>query len=149
ALIRVGEKAYRFLWSHHHLLLDGWSLSLVLKHVFADYEAARHGLTIPPEPIRPYRDYVAWLKPQDLDAAEKYWRNYLEGEGTSTSAGIGRTAPARGELALIERKLELSADLTAALNALARKEHLTLHTIVQSAWGLLLAHCTGRDDVVF
>src|ERR1044072_1934796 len=76
-LIRVNEDAYRFVWSSHHILLDGWSISSLLKEVFALYEAATEGRELRLEPIRPYRDYIAWLQEQDKSEAETFWRETL------------------------------------------------------------------------
>jgi hypothetical protein len=71
ALLRTGTDQFQFLWSSHHLILDGWSLPLVLKEVFKSYEAFRQGRELQLEPNRPFRDYVAWLKGQDLSQAER------------------------------------------------------------------------------
>ena len=83
ALARVGEGGYRLLWSHHHLLLDGWCLALVIKQVFSAYERLRgggeSGESAEDEGSRPYRDYIAWLRRQDLGQAEAYWRETLRG----------------------------------------------------------------------
>ncbi|HYY15781.1 MAG TPA: condensation domain-containing protein, partial [Gammaproteobacteria bacterium] len=74
ALFQVAEDTYHFVLSFHHLLLDGWSLSLVLKEVLACYEAFRGGREFRLERPRPYRDYIAWLQQQDLAQAEGFWR---------------------------------------------------------------------------
>src|SRR5579885_1425151 len=73
-LIRLGEQSYQFLWSFHHLLLDGWSVYIVMGQVFSAYEALRHGRTAQIPASRPYRDYIGWLRQQDLAQAETFWR---------------------------------------------------------------------------
>ena len=70
ALVRLGSDSYRFVWTHHHLLLDGWSGALLLREVFNAYEALRRGEQMRVEPRRPFRDYIAWLDRQDLSKAE-------------------------------------------------------------------------------
>src|SRR5262249_56161557 len=70
ALLRVADDAWRLVWSHHHLLLDGWSLPLLLKEVLALYEARRQGRSAVLEPPRPYREFIAWLKRQDRTSAQ-------------------------------------------------------------------------------
>src|SRR5918996_735113 len=79
ALLRVAEDAYQFVWSHHHLLLDGWSLPLVLKEVLAYYDAFCRGQELHLGSPRPYRDYIVWLQRQDLAQAEGFWREALQG----------------------------------------------------------------------
>ena len=74
ALIRTAPDAHFCVWSHHHLILDGWSVPLVLKEVITCYEAQRRGVKAPLPPTRPYRDYIAWLRQQDLAKAEAFWR---------------------------------------------------------------------------
>jgi len=68
-LVRFGDDSYRFIWTHHHLLLDGWSISLLLEEVFDDYERLCRGIDSEPSCGRPYRDYIAWLGRQDFSRA--------------------------------------------------------------------------------
>ncbi|HEX9731462.1 MAG TPA: amino acid adenylation domain-containing protein [Thermoanaerobaculia bacterium] len=142
-LVRLGHDRFRFVWSVHHLLLDGWSIALLLDELFALYDAIRHGAGDErPRPL-PYRDYVAWLGRQDRAAAERFWRRALE--------GCREPAPSAASAAVLPHRhvrLDLDLDLTAALRAFARRGHLTLNTLLQGAWGLVLARAAGRDEVV-
>ncbi|HEU0078068.1 MAG TPA: condensation domain-containing protein, partial [Longimicrobiaceae bacterium] len=91
ALLRLGDEAFELVWSHHHVLLDGWSVSLVLQDVLASYDALRRG-SVPVLPRRrPPHDYIAWLQRQDLAAAEAYWRRTLEGFASPTPLGVDRS----------------------------------------------------------
>ena len=74
SLIRLGDDLHEFILGHHHILLDGWSLMLVLKEFNACYEAGRLGITHKAESTRQYRDYINWLQRQDRTASEAYWR---------------------------------------------------------------------------
>ena len=76
-LIQISEDEYRFIWSHHHLLLDGWSTFLLFTELLKLYETNRNGNGIELEPVGLYRDYIKWLN-QDLGEAEKYWRELLK-----------------------------------------------------------------------
>src|SRR5690606_24782700 len=78
-LAQVADDTWRLLWSCHHLILDGWCLPLVMKEVFTTYAARVEGTEPPLEPVRPFRDYVAWLSKQDSTAADEHWRKLLEG----------------------------------------------------------------------
>ncbi|TKC98038.1 non-ribosomal peptide synthetase/type I polyketide synthase [Polyangium fumosum] len=151
ALHRLSEDEVELIWSHNHLLLDGWSMARVLKEVFDGYEAAhlRSAARLPSP--RPYRDYIAWLGQQDPVRDETYWRRALEGFSEPTPLFVDRpkgSVAAPANLAPMEDR-RLSADATAALDRLARTEGLTLSTLAQGAWALLLSHYSGQSDVVF
>ncbi|MFB4300559.1 non-ribosomal peptide synthase/polyketide synthase [Actinomadura sp. NTSP31] len=134
-LVRVGTDRYRFAVTNHHILLDGWSMPLVLGELFGDR---------PADPV-PYRDYLAWLAGRDRAAAEQVWRDALAGVDEPTLVAPSRTGSShRGQ-----RTLDLGPDLSAAISALARGRGLTLNSVFQGLWGVLLARSTGRDDVVF
>ena len=150
-LIRVADNTYQFIWSHHHLLMDGWCLSIVLKEVWAFYKAFDRGenlyLNAPP----PYRNYIAWLRQQDSEASQKFWRSTLAGFTTPTPLVVDKLVGNLSQQKDIydEQSFKLSASLTDALKELARQNHLTLNTLVQGAWALLLSRYSGELDVVF
>ncbi|MFN8596435.1 MAG: amino acid adenylation domain-containing protein [Anaerolineae bacterium] len=147
ALMRTADDAYQFVWSHHHLLLDGWSVPILLKDVFTCYEAMRTGREPQLEPVRPYRDYITWLQKQDPAHVAAYWQRMLAGFTAPTPLVVDH-AP-HGAAHYAERTTFVSATATAELQALARQHHLTLNTIVQGAWALLLHRYSGDSDVVF
>lgn len=149
-LIRFADAEYRFIWSHHHILLDGWSQTLLLKEVFSTYRAL--GQDEPAKlklaPVRPYRDFVSWLHAQDLTEAEVFWRQSLSGIRAPTPLGIDR--PTRdAALSFGEAELPLSSNLTATLQDFARQHRLTMYTLLQGAWALLLSHYGRTEDTVF
>ncbi|HEV2863878.1 MAG TPA: amino acid adenylation domain-containing protein [Pyrinomonadaceae bacterium] len=148
ALLKLGERSYTFLFSYHHILLDGWSAGLLLKEVFDLYQAFCEGRELSTGPGRPYRDYIAWLQRQDATAAESFWRERLKGFKAPTPLGPSRPAQARaGEFA--EEQIELSAAATEALQAFARSHRLTLNSLLAGAWAILLSRYSGERDVVF
>ena len=148
-LIQTGENRYKFLWSHHHILLDGWSLPILLREVFAFYEAFRLGkdLQLPPTP--PFGEYIRWLQQQDMSRAEAFWREYLKGFQHPTPLVVDTLAgrDTVGEVATRQRFL--SPQLTQTLQQLAAQHQFTLSTLVQLAWALLLYRYSGERDVVF
>jgi surfactin family lipopeptide synthetase C len=150
-LVRLADDNYRFIWSFHHMLLDGWSTSLVLKEAFAWYEHLVRGEYAHLEPNRSYRDYIAWLKAQSLSAAEQFWRQELHGFAELTPLGIDRLFAALPHAAsdLAELRCCLSETATQALIGLARQHKLTLNTVVQGAWAILLSRYSDMADVVF
>src|SRR6185436_16049366 len=150
-LARVADDTYQFLWSFHHLLLDGWSVFLVLKEVLTIYQSLTRGREPQLERSRPYRNYVAWLKRQDMVQAEAFWRRTLKGITAPTTLVDSRTigtAP-DGEGSFDDLEVQLSEAATIDLQRFARQHQLTLTTIIQGAWALLLSHYSGDADVVF
>ncbi|MEG4235326.1 amino acid adenylation domain-containing protein [Microcoleus sp. Pol11C3] len=150
-LIQLADNNYQFVWSHHHLLMDGWCLPIVLKEVWAFYEAFNRGENLYLEAPPPYRNYIAWLRRQDLSDAQKFWRSQLAGFTAPTPLMVDKLVGNISEPKDIydERKIKLSATLTDALKEFARQHHLTLNTLVQGAWALLLSRYSGESDVVF
>ncbi|MDZ8135368.1 MAG: amino acid adenylation domain-containing protein [Nostoc sp. DedQUE04] len=150
-LVQLSDISYNFTWSHHHLLLDGWSVALVFKEVLACYKAFSNGQELYLESIRPYRDYIVWLQQQNLSEAETFWRQILKGFTTPTQLSVNQQA--RKLLTQTdgydEREVKLSIVTTAALQSVAKQHQLTLNTLVQGAWALLLSCYSGQKDVVF
>ncbi|MGW1978274.1 amino acid adenylation domain-containing protein [Streptomyces sp. NPDC001889] len=144
ALIRLGADRFRLTLTFHHVLLDGWSSPLVLRELLALYAGGPDAAALPP--VTPYRDYLAWLAEQDRDATAAVWDRALDGlDGPTLLAG-----PAPARTPALPRRVDLTTppELAAALHTLTRSRGLTTATLVQAAWGLLLARRTGRTDVV-
>ncbi|MBV8786771.1 MAG: AMP-binding protein, partial [Mycobacterium sp.] len=140
ALIRLGQDRHRFVLTNHHLVVDGWSLPILLGEIFAGYYEQQL-----PTPA-PYRSFVAWLADRDVDAAEAAWREVLAGFETPTLVG----PPNR--LGLGSRGVEsfhMSAETSRAVSELARSRRTTVNTVLQAAWAQLLMWLTGQHDVVF
>jgi amino acid adenylation domain-containing protein/non-ribosomal peptide synthase protein (TIGR01720 family) len=149
-LFRTGEREWEFVWTHHHLVSDGWSNPLLLREVFALYAAQTRGERLELPRPRPYAEYAAWLARQDLARAEAYWRRALAGFTAPTVLGMDRGAAASGAgEAHAETALTLSTGLTERLRALGRTRQITLNTLVQGAWALLLSRYAGNSDVAF
>ncbi len=150
-LIQQNERVYQFIWSYHHLLLDGWSLSLILKEVITFYESFQQGQDCYLQRPRPYRDYIAWLQQQDYSQAEAFWRRELKGITSPTCFRVNQTSNSKVRQATEygEEHLNLPVALTVALRSLTQQYQLTLNTLVQGAWVLLLSYYSGEDDVVF
>ena len=150
ALFQVADDRHRFVWSHHHLLMDGWSIFVVLKDLFAFYEAFSRGEELQLEPVHSYRDYIAWLQQRDLSEVEAFWRRTLKGFTRPTPLGAEPDpATSHEEQEYAEQRVELSTDATTILQTLARQNHLTLNTLVQGAWSMVLGHNSGERDVMF
>ncbi|WP_271222869.1 non-ribosomal peptide synthetase, partial [Streptosporangium carneum] len=144
-LLRLGSTRHRLVLTNHHILWDGWSLPLVLRDLLKLYADGGDPRGLPS--VRPYRDYLGWLAGQDADAARAAWREALAGleEPTRIAPGDSSRTPTIPQ----QVRFGLSAERTAALTEHARSRGLTLNTVVEGAWAVVLSRLTGRDDVVF
>jgi hypothetical protein len=125
---------------------------LLIKEMAAYYEAYCKGEELELARPRPYRDYIAWLGRQDEGEAERFWREELKGFSAPTKLGIDRGVQlgvAAGAWEFAEQRVSLSEELTTELQVLARQEKITLNTIIQGAWALLLSRYSGETRVVF
>ena len=151
ALCRRSEDTYQLFWSFHHILLDGWSLPLLLNEVMAAYKAYSQGHDLQLAAPRPYRDYINWLRQQDLSQAESFWRETLKDFTAPTALAVDH---AHGSLLddkplYEEQSLRLSKEVTSALYDIAQRNGLTINTLTQGAYALLLSHYSSNPDVVF
>ncbi|MDX6528651.1 MAG: hypothetical protein QOH41_941, partial [Blastocatellia bacterium] len=147
-LARTAEFEYLFNWSHHHILMDGWCLSLVMEEFFKTYKAlcARKTLNLPPSAS--YRTYIQWLQRQDLNEARDYWSKYLEGFGATTEVPVGAKLSRRsgaGELL----GCKLPASLGQSLRRVANQHQITPNILIQGAWALFLSRYSSERDIVF
>jgi amino acid adenylation domain-containing protein/non-ribosomal peptide synthase protein (TIGR01720 family) len=149
-LIRLDGKTYQFVWSYHHLLLDGWSLPLLLGEIFDRYDALCTGTTLPSIPTTAYRSYIAWLQQQDMGKARAYWQQKLRGFTAPISLRVERPLRDRQQFSgYEERAIALSSETTTMLQSFARQHQLTLNNLVQGAWAILLSRYSGESDIVF
>ena len=150
ALLRLAEDTWKFVWSVPALLLDGWSWPLVFRDVSRLYEAFTQGAAPHLEPARPYRDYLVWLSNQSAGEAQKFWKENLAGfhEPSVLPSELPESGDGYGKR-YVERPLRLSAETTASLQSAARQLQVTLNTLVQSAWALLVSRQSGSSDIVF
>ncbi|WP_372404830.1 condensation domain-containing protein [Streptomyces luteireticuli] len=149
-LLRESDTAHRCVWTHHHLILDGWSQQLVLADVLDCYRALTAGERprVPDRPAMP--DYLDWLRTRDHAADERFWAGQLTGVTAATRiAGPDR---ANGHVAAVRRgdvTLTVPRALAAGLDAFCRRNGLTVSTVLHGGWALLLAELCASTDVVF
>ncbi len=147
AVFHLGPADYCMIWTFHHALLDGRSHHQVIKEVLTTYDAARNGEDLKlPEP-RPYQDYISWLNHQEWREAEKFWHERLHGFSSPTALSNGDPEPGDAEFGI--RQQRICEATTSQLKRVLQQEGLTLNTLIQGAWGLLLSQHTGSPDVVF
>ena len=151
ALVKLGPQTHRFAWLHHHLVLDGWSMPMVLNEVMAFYQGEVAGQELDLPRPRPFRDYIAWLERPGSAAAEPFFRARLGAveHPTAIASGLEGEALAPGEDARGDLEAELPAELSAALEAFARGHQVTVNTLLQGAWSILLSRYSGDRRVVY
>ncbi|HEX3155733.1 MAG TPA: amino acid adenylation domain-containing protein, partial [Candidatus Angelobacter sp.] len=144
-LVRCAPEEFRLLITTHHILVDGWSVPLMIPELQQLYE--HHGSAAALPRVTAFRDYLAWLSSRDHSVAQAAWREALAGleEGTRISPLASLGDPKIPERMIVE----LDEQTTQRLTEQARAGNLTLNTIVQGAWAVLLSRHTGREDVVF
>ncbi|WP_237553616.1 condensation domain-containing protein, partial [Streptomyces sp. SID6139] len=138
------------VWSTHHIVLDGWSTGQLLTEVCERYAALTGGPDPAPPARRPFADFLHWLAAQDETAAERHWSEALDGFTARTPLPYDRT-PAEAHRARSAAAVhhELDADVSRRLRESAARAGLTVNTVLEGAWALLLARSSGQDDVVF
>jgi acyl carrier protein len=151
ALLQTEAETFEFVWTQHHILMDGWCRPVIVNEWVQLYSVLCVGKEAELEPTRPYRDYISWLKNQDLHDAESFWRQTLRGYTETTPLGnedVHLEFPS-----LKDRYGQLDGRVppqtTSKLQAICRQRRLTLNTLVQGIWALLLSRYSGNDDVVF
>lgn len=162
ALFQISLTRYQFVWTFHHLLMDGWCNGLLIKEVLTIYEAVKRNEQPRLSASIPYRKYIDWLEQRSAERDQAYWQKILQGFQQPTSLGIDRQQAATGadlksksstrdELRndYADVHCEFEESFSAKLQAFATKSRLTLNTLFQGAWSLLLSRYSGEKDVLF
>ncbi|MFD4672028.1 amino acid adenylation domain-containing protein [Lentzea sp. NPDC058450] len=145
AIIRLTDDRVRLVWTFHHALLDGWSGMQVLAEVLGECSAEPVAVT-----RRPYRDYVEWLAQQDLTAAREYWQEAVAGFEAATPLPFDRPKSGLHRTVSSARlRISLPEDVTARVYETAKQAQVTINTVVQGVWALLLSRYSGETDVCF
>jgi amino acid adenylation domain-containing protein len=145
----LGPGRHGLTWTHHHLLLDGWSMPIFMNEVMARYRRLTVG---GPSPLStpPYRDYIAWLQHQDLAAARTFWMDTLADRGgVSKLLPLRAADPRRGTGQVVKLEVPMPSSLARALRDAAASHRVTLSTVLQAVWAIVLRRYSGRADVTF
>lgn len=148
-LVRLAEDRYHFLWSHHHVLLDGWCGPIIFQEVMTCYRAfVDKGVPSLP-PVVPYEHYIAWLFAQDREKARSFWRDHLAGVTSPTALLMDTLMADAGHAGVQRIQRSLATEVSAELESLAISSQCTMNVIVQAAWAFVLHRYCGEEDVVF
>ncbi|MCU0288757.1 MAG: amino acid adenylation domain-containing protein, partial [Acidobacteria bacterium] len=154
AVFRLSPAEYQFIWSHHHTIMDGWCIGILNTEFFEIYTSYLESRPYRLPGVKPYRNYIQWLEKKDKEESSRYWENYLDSYEEQT--GIPRTktriiTKEENQTGYRNETVSILLDMekTAGLNKLAARSHVTLNTVAQTLWGILLGKYNDKEDVVF
>lgn len=149
-LLKIAADTYQFVRSYHHILMDAWCFSIIMMDFLNGYRAAQQGQRLSLPAPRPYKDFIRWLEQQNPEDHQSFWQQRLAGFDTPTQFGFGHAGRLSGADEPVRDCVEyLDSEQTRELHRVAAAHGITLNTLVQGAWALLLARYSGERDVLF
>ncbi|WP_258539555.1 non-ribosomal peptide synthetase [Chitinophaga oryzae] len=151
ALVRLQDNTYRMLWTSHHMLLDGWSLSVLVDSLLNTYELLVTGNELPALTVDHFGDYIRYQEKQDKARLQAFWSQYLQGatEGTLLPFIEAAAARTKGSGVYLEHLLTLDATFTQQLTAFTQQHHITTSTLMEGVWAYLLHRYTSRNEISY
>ncbi len=149
AIIKEAERKYQIVWSFHHIIMDGWCLSLIMKDFFESYSSIKAGHAVDIGKSEAYGSFIEWLEQQEKKDAIEYWQKYLAGYEQQATIPLKGVATDREVNKTEKVQFTLNTKLTEGLVKVAQNAGVTLNTVVQAMWGILLQKYNNVEDVVF
>ncbi len=151
SLLRTGEQQWQMLWTYHHMLIDGWSMQLLIQEFLSIYESLQHQQPLPVIAEDRYEDYIRYIERQDKTAEEKFWRSYMSGVEMTTLLPFIEASAERNKKveAFAIQRLTLNEREAKVLQARAQQLRVTINTVIQGVWALLLHTYTGNEHIVY
>ena len=152
AILQLGPKEYEFVWSHHHILMDGWCVGILIADFFEIYGSLVKNRPAQLAPVIPYNRYIRWLGKQSKTRAQDYWTLYVAGYMETAAVPRKKTEKDQEDYMRGSFRLSLDKETSSRLYRFAVDRRVTQNTLVQSLWGILLARYTryrGEEDVIF
>ncbi|QOQ53345.1 non-ribosomal peptide synthetase [Bacillus amyloliquefaciens] len=146
SILKKAPERYVCIWSHHHIVMDGWCFGIVMKEFLMIYQSLGDGHLPSLEPVQPYGKYIKWLMKQDRKEAEIFWKTRLA-DLEQTASLPKKSAEPKGELE--QAVFTISEEQTNELKNIAARAGATLNTVFQALWGILLQRVSRCDDAVF
>lgn len=148
-LIRMADGSYHMIWTHHHIIMDGWSLSIIERELFELYHAAISNRPDSLAPAVPVRNYINWLQSKERNESVDFWSSYLESFEKITPITIRKVSGLKGKKNTLYKNFILPDDLRDTLHVVAGNSGVTLSTLMQTVWGILLSYYNNSYDVLF
>ena len=149
SLIRLGASHFRFLWSIHHALMDGWCLPIIFREVLSSYSGFRNGITPSLTPAPTYKSYIEWLQTQDETIARNYWQDLLKDIRIPTTVSLDKRALESTQIGADALSMHLDVALTQALRRFAQDNQITLNILVQAVWSYFLYRLLDQQQIIF
>ncbi|EFG2693397.1 hypothetical protein BOZ44_005334, partial [Escherichia coli] len=147
AVFQLNETNWHLIWSNHHIIMDGWSMGVLMKKLFHYYESYRNGKTPDRSQGKPYADYIQWLGKQNQQAAEGYWKDRLD--GAIQHQGLLQQKEANGQYDHQEWTFTWDAEMVSSIQEIARNCQVTAPNLFQAVWSVLLGTYHATNDVTF
>lgn len=148
AIFQMSPQDYQVIWSFHHILMDGWCFSIIFDDLLAIYLSLQNKTPLSLEPVQPYSRFIKWLEKQDKQAALRYWKDYLDHYEQKTALPK-KQKPAANAFQPTQYRFAFDRTLTQQLGVIASQNQVTLSTVIQTIWGILLQKYNAADDVLF
>ena len=148
-IIKLEEQKHKFIWNHHHIILDGWSLPLILKEVFFYYESFRKNRNDDLPPSTPYKNYITWLGNKNIDDEKVFWKNYLKDLDSPTPLVIDKLNTKGIEPDIIKKTIRIDEQTSNVVSEFVKKSKITHSCFLQAVWAIILNKYSGKDDIVF
>jgi amino acid adenylation domain-containing protein len=148
-VLDLGNKNYEFIWSHHHILMDGWCVRILIKEFFQIYLGLVHGKDPGLKKVYPFSDYIGWLEKVDKAGSLQYWRNYLSGYSEISSIPGLVFRKNRNSSTVQKKVFSAEGQIRQSIKHLCSELNITENTFVQAVWGVLLGKYNNTEDVVF
>ena len=149
SVLRMADNEYVLIWSYHHVLMDGWCMGIIMNDFMALYRSYSSGIPVVLPAVQPYARYISWLQHRSRNESAAYWQQYLSGYEQPATMGDGWVTPQAAADELAIERLTISHVHTGMLRKLSIRYGVTINTILQAAWGILLSKYNNTGDVVF
>ena len=148
SVLQTAEEEYVMIWSHHHIVMDGWCIGIIVNEFRKIYWKITAGHEISLSPPTRYSQYIEWLEDRQKETSAKYWSQYLESYSSLA------TIPQRSQTEVLPylqefHQIILDKEQTKLLQKISRQYGVTLNTILQCAWAIVLSRYNNVQDVVF
>lgn len=148
SVFKVADNKYHFIWSFHHIIIDGWCLNKMIRELFYNYNCILNNINIPEDCLYSYSDYIKWLDSYDDKKALEFWNQYLKGYTQKAIIPLDNVTN-KDTYRLKQHSFKLSDDMTQKLINISKSSHVTLNSLFQTVWGIILQKLNNCDDVVF
>jgi hypothetical protein len=149
SVLRTGIREYVFIWSFHHIIMDGWCISILVNDFLKVYQVLLNNEKTNLPPATPFKNYIEWLSRQDKVTAKNHWRKYLAGYEDGFGLNKFKKHTSGSQYENKDLKFLIDVNTSSCLKQISSQNNVTLNTIIQAVWGILLCKYNNTKDLVF